>query len=177
MSACPETDAKPIFPRDKMTADIRYTITPVHPEAHLFRVTCTVNHPDPAGQVFRLPAWIPGSYMIREFSRNIVTLTAESAGRSVSITKTDKNTWQAAALPAGRSLSVSCDIYAWDLSVRAAHLDATHGFFNGTSVFLSVEGQTDRPCLVDIRPPSGKAYAHWQVATAMALSPVLVMVK
>src|SRR5690606_12365846 len=148
-----------------MTPEIRYTITPHHPEAHLFRVSCTVERPDPSGQIFRLPAWIPGSYMIREFSRNIVTLSAEAAGRRHSITKIDKNTWRAAPLAAGRSLTVNYDVYAWDLSVRAAHLDQTHGFFNGTSVFLSGDGQTDRPCLVDIRAPAGAD--DWQVATAM----------
>ncbi|MBA4742021.1 MAG: M61 family metallopeptidase [Azoarcus sp.] len=148
-----------------MTPEIRYTITPHHPEAHLYRVSCTVERPDPSGQIFRLPAWIPGSYMIREFSRNIVTLSAEAGGRRHSITKIDKNTWRAAPLAAGRSLTVSYEVYAWDLSVRAAHLDQTHGFFNGTSVFLSVDGQTDRPCLVDIRGPAGAE--DWQVATAM----------
>lgn len=151
-----------------MTTQIRYTITPHHPEAHLFRVTCSVAQPDPAGQQFSLPAWIPGSYMIREFARNIVTLEAEAGGKPVRLTKLDKHTWRAAPVPAGRALSVTYDVYAWDLSVRAAHLDQTHAFFNGTSVFLAVGGQEQQPCLVDIRPPKGKACAKWRVATALA---------
>ncbi|MDX5444971.1 MAG: M61 family metallopeptidase [Zoogloeaceae bacterium] len=151
-----------------MTTEIRYTITPHHPEAHLFRVTCSVAQPDPAGQQFRLPAWIPGSYMIREFARNIVTLQAEADGKPVRVTKLDKHTWRAASVPAGRTLSVTYDVYAWDLSVRAAHLDQTHGFFNGTSVFLAVLGQEAQPCLIDIAPPKGKAYTQWRVATALA---------
>ena len=150
-----------------MTPKIRYTITPHHPEAHLYRVSCTVDEPDPGGQVFRLPTWIPGIYMIREFSRNIVTLKAEAGRRAVRMTKLDKNTWQAAALAAGRSLTVTYDVYAWDLSVRAAHLDQTHGFFNGPSVFLWVEGQADQPCLVDIHRPEGEQYHEWQVATTL----------
>lgn len=151
-----------------MTPQIRYTITPHHPEAHLFRVTCNVAQPDPAGQQFSLPAWIPGSYMIREFARNIVTLEAEADGKPVRLTKLDKHTWRAAKVPAGQTLNVTYDVYAWDLSVRAAHLDQTHAFFNGTSVFLSVAGQEDQPCLVDIRPPKGKAYGQWRVATALS---------
>lgn len=151
-----------------MTPEIRYTITPHHPEAHLFRVTCSVTKPDPAGQQFSLPAWIPGSYMIREFARNIVTLEAEAGGKPVRLTKLDKHTWRAARVPAGQALSVSYDVYAWDLSVRAAHLDQTHAFFNGTSVFLCVAGREEQPCLVDIRPPKGKAYAQWRVATALS---------
>jgi predicted metalloprotease with PDZ domain len=153
-----------------MSAAIRYTIAPSHPEAHLFRVTCTVAEPDPQGQRFSLPAWIPGSYMIREFSRNIVTILAEAQGKAVGLEKLDKHTWQAARVPVGRALTVEYEVYAWDLSVRAAHLDPTHGFFNGTSVFLAVEGQTDRACEVDIRRPEGKAYADWKVATTLPVA-------
>ncbi len=76
---------------------IRYTIVPKQPAAHLFEVTVTVADPDPAGQRFMLPVWIPGSYMVREFARNIVTLRAvNEAGRKVRVEKTDKHTWQAA---------------------------------------------------------------------------------
>lgn len=153
-----------------MSAAIRYTIVPSHPEAHLFRVTCAVTEPDPQGQRLSLPAWIPGSYMIREFSRNIVTIRAEVGGKPVRLTKLDKHTWQAARVPAGQALTVEYEVYAWDLSVRAAHLDPTHGFFNGTSVFLAVEGQTDRACEVEIHRPKGKAYADWKVATTLPVA-------
>jgi len=62
---------------------INYTLFPKDPAAHLFEVTLTVDRPDPAGQAFVLPAWIPGSYMIREFARNIVRIRAESGGRKL----------------------------------------------------------------------------------------------
>lgn len=150
-----------------MTPEILYTITPHKPAAHLFYVTCNVAHPDPEGQSFSLPAWIPGSYMIREFAKNIVSVTAHSEGKQVCLRKLDKHTWKAAPVPVGSSLTVEYEVYAWDLSVRAAHLDQTHGFFNGTSVFLGVVGQEEKSCLVDIRPPAGKAYQPWQVATAL----------
>ncbi|MDR0564744.1 MAG: PDZ domain-containing protein [Azoarcus sp.] len=144
---------------------IRYTLRPARPEAHLFEVRCTVAEPHPDGQRFFLPTWIPGSYMIREFARHIVSLRAETQGRDVAIQKRDKHTWQAAAVPKGEALTLIYEVYAWDLSVRAAHLDTTHGFFNGTSVFLAVEGQLDVPCQVDIQPP--ECGRHWQVATTL----------
>ncbi len=87
---------------------------------------------------------------------------------AIGIRKIDKNTWLCDALQdAGLGLMVRYQVYAWDLSVRAAHLDTTHGFFNGSSVFLCVEGQEDRPCSVDILPPNGEAFAHWKVATTL----------
>ncbi|MGF6857878.1 M61 family metallopeptidase [Paraburkholderia sp. CI3] len=145
---------------------IRYTIVPGNPAAHLFEVTVTVADPDPAGQRFMLPVWIPGSYMVREFARNIVTLRAvNDAGRKVRVEKIDKHTWQAA--PVKGALTLRYEVYAWDLSVRAAHLDDTIGFFNGTSVFLSPLGHEDAQCVVDIQKPQGAAYRGWRVATAL----------
>jgi predicted metalloprotease with PDZ domain len=145
---------------------IRYTIVPSNPAAHLFEVTMTVVDPDPAGQRFMLPVWIPGSYMVREFARNIVTLRAvNDAGRKVRVEKIDKHTWQAA--PVKGELTLRYEVYAWDMSVRAAHLDDTIGFFNGTSVFLSPLGHEDAQCVVDIRKPQGAAYRNWRVATAL----------
>jgi len=145
---------------------IRYSIVPKQPAAHLFEVTVTVADPDPSGQRFMLPVWIPGSYMVREFARNIVTLRAvNESGRKVRVEKTDKQTWQAA--PVNGPLTLRYEVYAWDMSVRAAHLDDTTGFFNATSVFLAAVGHEDAPCLVDIQKPAGPAYRSWRVATAL----------
>jgi predicted metalloprotease with PDZ domain len=145
---------------------IHYAIRPAHPGAHLFHVTVNLQDADPSGQRFMLPAWIPGSYMIREFARHIVRLTALSGDRKVRVEKIDKHTWQCA--PVDGELTLAYEVYAWDLSVRAAHLDDTHGFFNGTSVFLLPLGRDNDGCTVDILPPDGKRYADWRVITALA---------
>jgi len=144
---------------------IRYEIIPARPEAHLYRVTCTVAEPDPAGQRFALPAWVPGSYMIRDFARHVVSIRAASRGRAVAIEKLDKHTWRAE--PVAGPLAVSCEVYAWDLSVRGAHLDTRHAFFNGACVFLRVLGQEAAPCELEIVRPGGARYRNWRVATAM----------
>ncbi|WP_412022546.1 M61 family metallopeptidase [Burkholderia cepacia] len=149
-----------------MTQPIRYSIVPKDLAAHLFEVSVTVADPDPEGQRFSLPVWIPGSYLVREFARNIVTLGAfNDAGRKVRIAKTDKHTWQAA--PVNGALTLRYDVYAWDLSVRSAYLDESGGFFNATAVFLSVAGREDAPCEVDIAKPAGAAFRAWRVGTAL----------
>ncbi len=144
---------------------VRYSVFPKQPEAHLFEVTCTVSQPDAAGQIVSLPAWIPGSYLIREFARHVVTLSAACNGKRVAVSKLDKHTWRCA--PCKGALEITYDVYAWDLSVRAAHLDMTHGFFNGSSVFLMAHGFEHLPCSIEILPPQGKQYKQWRVATAM----------
>ncbi|MGU3778823.1 M61 family metallopeptidase [Burkholderia metallica] len=149
-----------------MTQPIRYSIVPKDLAAHLFEVSVTVADPDPEGQRFSLPVWIPGSYLVREFARNIVTLGAfNDAGRKVRIAKTDKHTWQAA--PVNGALTLRYDVYAWDLSVRSAYLDESGGFFNATAVFLSVAGREGAPCEVDIAKPAGAAFRTWRVGTAL----------
>lgn len=144
---------------------IHYAIRPANPAAHLFHVTVTVERPDPAGQRFMLPAWIPGSYMIREFARHIVRVTALAVETKVRIEKLDKHTWRAAPVPG--PLAVAYEVYAYDLSVRGAHLDEAHAFFNGTSVFLLPLGREQDNCLVDLLPPAGRRYADWKVATGL----------
>ncbi len=148
---------------------VRYRITPIHPEAHLFEVEIDIAKPAADGQLLSLPAWIPGSYMIREFARHIVRIDARDGVRAVPLTKLDKHTWRAA--PCDGALRVRYEVYAWDLSVRAAHLDTSHGFFNGSSVFLKVHGCEQTPCEVDIRPPAGRAYKAWRVATTLPEGP------
>ncbi len=144
---------------------IRHTLRPHDLALHLFEVTLTVDQPDSEGQVVSLPAWIPGSYMIREFARNIVQIRAECDGRKLRLTKLDKHSWRAA--PCNGPLRIVYQVYAWDLSVRAAHLDQTHGFFNGSSVFLKAHGKESLPQIVDIQPPQGDAFAAWRVATSL----------
>ncbi len=144
---------------------IHYHIQPVSPEAHLFHITLRVAKPDLEGQRLTLPAWIPGSYMIRDFARNIVMLKASSHGKQLDTKKLDKQSWQCA--PCSSELLVEYQVYAWDLSVRSAHLDTTHGYFNGTSVFLRVVGQEREPCQVEIQPPEATQFAGWQVATTL----------
>lgn len=144
---------------------IYYSIVPKDLAAHLYAVTVTVNQPDEIGQCFSLPAWIPGSYMIREFAKNIVQISAESDGKKVGLSKLDKHTW--IADECSGPLVVSYEVYAWDLSVRTAHLDQTHGFFNGTSVFLRVQDREESVHIVDIQKPQGEDFEQWRVATAM----------
>ena len=152
-------------PSNKKLQAIRYSIVPKDLASHLFEVTVTVEQPAADGQLFALPAWIPGSYMIREFSRNIVQIRAESQGKQVPLSKLDKHAWRAA--PVAGPLTLYYEVYAWDLSVRAAHLDQTHGFFNGTSVFLRVIGQEAMAHVVDIIRSGDDAAKSWRVATSL----------
>jgi predicted metalloprotease with PDZ domain len=149
-----------------MPGALQYRIWPKDPNAHVFEVSLTISDPDSSGQVISMPAWIPGSYMIRDYARHVVSIRAESDGLAVGLRKLDKSRWQAE--PVERELTVVADIYAYDPSVRGAHLDTTHAYFNGPCVFFSVAGQEDAPCDLEIVAPDDPLGKDWRVATSMS---------
>ena len=142
---------------------ITYSLEPFDPAGHRFRVAMTIPRPDPAGQVVSLPAWIPGSYLIRDFARHVEAISAHAGATRLAVTKVGNHSWRVASC-AG-PLRITTVVYAWDLSVRGAHLDESHGFFNGTSVFLQARGAEHLPCRVTLLPAPPPL--HWRVYTSL----------
>lgn len=145
--------------------NITYTVDLYKPNAHILSITLTIANPDKNGQVVSLPAWIPGSYMIRDFAKNIINIKASSNDKKIALEKIDKSTWKAEATPS--SVRFEYQVYAWDLSVRSAHFDMTHAFFNGTSVFLMPHGFENEASIVTINQPVDTKYTDWKVCTSL----------
>ena len=144
---------------------ICYRIDVADAHAHLFEVTLHVPRPA-AEQRLSLPAWIPGSYLVREFARHVSALRARQGTREVPLEQLDKATWLARCNGVAK-LVVVYRVYAFDTSVRCAYLDAGRGFFNGTGVCLRVHGREDEPHALAL----GRLPAGWQAATAMPAMP------
>jgi predicted metalloprotease with PDZ domain len=140
-----------------------YRVEAADPAAHLFQVTLTVAQPE-AAQRLSLPAWIPGSYLLREFARHLQKLGARQDGKAVAVQQLDKATWQIDCVPSS-PLVLTYEVYAFDNSVRTAWLDAQRGFFNGTSLCLRVHGQEKSPHELELVAP--RAYPHWEAATGL----------
>ena len=148
------------------TAAVHYRIECADLHAHLFAITLTVDAPLAQQQV-SLPVWIPGSYLVREFSRNLQSLSARQGRRRLALLQLDKHSWQVDCAP-GEPLVLRYEVCAYDNSVRTAWLDADRGFFNGTSLCLQVEGHADAPHTVDLVAPTlAKGAAPWSCATAL----------
>ncbi|HEX4586331.1 MAG TPA: PDZ domain-containing protein [Burkholderiaceae bacterium] len=144
---------------------VRYAVRPADPGAHLFHVTVSLERPDPQGQSFALPTWNPGSYMIREFARHVVRMTALAGGRKLRVEKLDKHTWRCARTD--DEVTLAYEVYAFDMSVRAAYLDPEQAFFNGAALFLAPLGREQEDCRLDILPPAGERAGNWQVITGL----------
>jgi predicted metalloprotease with PDZ domain len=160
---------------------ISYQITPENPNNHLFKVTITFD--TKAGTVYQLslPAWLPGSYMIRDFAKNIIEISAKDQQKqTISLTKIDKQSWQLTA--PNNKITIEYQVFAFDLSVRTAYLDNQRAFFNGSSTFLAISSNEpsitstevpvnnqqqplNLPCHLTINP--AKSHDNWRVATGL----------
>ncbi len=149
----------------QLTAPLIYHVSLLHPEAHSYRVRLTIPQPDPQGQRLRLPAWVIGSYLIRDLAKHVLSFTAQCHGVSIASHKQDKHTWVCA--PCAGLLVVEYTVYAFDRSVRGAYLDLRRGFFDGASLFLEAVGVTPAPCHLHLARPYDPRLSRWQAATAM----------
>jgi predicted metalloprotease with PDZ domain len=140
---------------------IRYDVDVGAAHRHTFSVELRIDRPG-AEQRLSLPAWIPGSYLVREFARHLSGLSAEQGGTALPLQQLDKATWLARGV-AGAPLVVRYRVYAFDTSVRAAFLDVARGFFNGTGVCLRVEGLEGAPHVLAV----GGLPEGWEVATTL----------
>lgn len=152
---------------ERSTINYRVEVADLH--AHLFTVTLTLPQPR-REQIVSLPVWIPGSYSVREFSRHLQNLHAFQEGHALAVRQLDKARWQIACHAASETpapLILHYQVFANDPSVRAAFLDATRGFFNGTSLLLKAKGHDDVPCVLEIvrGETIADAIAPWSVAT------------
>ncbi|MBA2674888.1 MAG: M61 family metallopeptidase [Ramlibacter sp.] len=134
-------------------------------QAHLYHVTLSIAQPQ-AQQRLSLPVWIPGSYLVREFSRHLQRLTARQDGKPVAVQQIDKCNWLVDCVPSS-PLVLGYEVYAFDNSVRTAWLDNLRGFFNGTSMCLKVHGQEAQPHELELVAPA-KDGAAWDAATGLA---------
>ena len=149
--------------KNPVAVAVRVEIADTH--AHLFSVTLTIARPA-ARQRVALPVWIPGSYLVREFARSLFGLQAsQKGGLPLACSQIDKCSWQIECNPK-KALVVSYQVHARDNSVRSAWLDAERGFFNGTSVFLRVEGQQQLPHTLEIARPTHAS--DWSLATGLS---------
>ncbi len=152
----------------KIPTALHYRIEAVDVHAHLYDVTLTIAQPA-ALQRVSLPVWIVGSYMVREFSKQLMGISALQGKRNIAVSQLDKNSWQIDC-DTSQPITLHYQVHAHDNSVRTAWLDTQRGFFNATSLCLQVDGQHSATHILDVQPP--KHASDWKVATG--LTPVKV---
>jgi predicted metalloprotease with PDZ domain len=143
-----------------MSEPVRYRVSMSRPHSHLFEVEATFP-PAHDELVVCLPVWTPGSYLVREYSRHVQDFTVvDASGAPVKFERLDKRSFRIAS----RRQSVTCKyrVYANELTVRTSHLDGTHGYFNGATLFFYAEALRHHPCRVTVVEPKG-----WRTTVAL----------
>lgn len=147
-----------------MNAVVRYTVTLADPRAHRYDVRCQLAD-QPGAVTFRLPGWLRGSYLVRDFAKHVLALHASRGGEPVRIERLDKNSFR---VDGAGSVELHYGVNAFDESVRKAFLDTRRGFFNGSSLFYCPQGFELARFEVRIERPLDPVCAGWRVATTLS---------
>jgi predicted metalloprotease with PDZ domain len=144
--------------------EISYQVAMPQPTSHLFEVTLEVKNWNFSVLDLKMPVWTPGSYLVREYARNVQEFSAKSSrdGQILSSQKLSKNHWQIKTEGISE-IAVNYRVFANELSVRTNHLDGTHGYFNGAALFLFIPGLEKEPIAVTIIVPQ----PDWKVSTSL----------
>ena len=143
--------------------EVRYQLELADLAGHYIDVTLEFVPQAHQPVVMALPAWIPGSYMIRDFARHLLDIRAEDADGPLTLTQLDKQRWS--LTPGLLPVTVQYKVYAFDLSVRANYLSSEIAVINPAATCLQVQGLEYQPHQISIL--RGQAPTHWQVATGL----------
>ncbi|WP_163782291.1 M61 family metallopeptidase [Myxococcus vastator] len=132
---------------------VRYRVSMPRPHTHLLEVEASF--PGGASELDAvLPVWTPGSYMVREFARQVQDVTAHAPdGTLLPVRRADKRTWRVEAK--GVAVTLRYRLYANELTVRTNHLDGSHAYFNGAATFLYTEATRGLEHHVTVDAPAG----------------------
>ncbi len=141
---------------------VLYRVSLEERHSHYYRIEADFPVADAELDV-QLPVWTPGSYLVREYQRHLQELTAtDEHGHSLLVRKIDKSTWRIRASVAHERIRLGYRVYAYDLTVRAAHLDGSHAYWNGAPLFLYAPTLRERAIEVTLPLPNG-----WHTTTAL----------
>ena len=148
------------------SSDILFTVSMPRPWTHLLevemqmRVPANLNVPNDTDLI--MPVWTPGSYLIREFERNVQDFAASDAnGRTLTWAKTDKDTWRVNTNGV-RQWRVFYRVYANEFSVRTNELNSDHAFWNNAALLMYPNGRLNAASTLRVIAPSG-----WKIATGL----------
>jgi len=147
--------------------EVRYQLELADLAGHYLDVQLELLPHDNLAMHLTLPAWIPGSYMIRDFARHLLDIRAEDQAGPLPLMQTDKQSWQ--LQHRGQLVTVFYRLYAFDLSVRANYLSADIAVINPAASCLQVVGQQHLPHVVTVK--RGQAPQHWQLASGLSRDP------
>lgn len=134
--------------------NISYTVTFPEAQAHYADIEMDIKGLSQNYIDLKMPVWTPGSYLIREFSKNVESLVADAAGKQLPVVKVRKNIWRV-TLAGNTNIKVCYRLYAFEKSVRTSFIDESHAFLGTSGMFMYPEGMINQPSIIHIVPYKG----------------------
>ncbi|WP_242689277.1 M61 family metallopeptidase [Pedobacter sp. SYSU D00535] len=134
---------------------IAFNVSFSEPQAHYTDVEMVLSGLTKDVMDVKMPVWAPGSYLIREFAKNVEGFSAIGANnKSLLSEKISKNTWRINTAK-NQTVRVKYRVYCFEISVRTSFVDAAHAFLSPTGIFMYVDGMIKQPATVSIEPAKG----------------------
>jgi predicted metalloprotease with PDZ domain len=138
----------------KSQVKIGFEVSFTEPQAHYAEVEMNISGINKDYVDVKMPVWAPGSYLVREFSKNVEGFKASAAGKPVKFEKVRKNIWRIYGAKANQ-LKINYRVYAFEVSVRTSFVDASHAFLSSTGIFMYPDGHLKSPSTVKVVPYQG----------------------
>jgi predicted metalloprotease with PDZ domain len=147
---------------------IEYYLSMDQPQTHYFDVVMKLSNFDAKTKQqgfidLKMAVWTPGSYLIREYAKNVESVSVTSDSKTVKSDKINKNSWRVRLLASSNEATVKYRVYANELTVRTSFIDDSHGYLNPACVFMYVNEWRQVPSTITIKP-----YKNWTtISTAL----------
>lgn len=145
---------------------IAFEVSFTEPQAHYADVQMQIAGNKQSYVDVKMPVWAPGSYLVREFAKNVEGFKAiDAKGQPLHAEKINKNTWRIQADKKDQ-IRINYRVYAFEISVRTSIVDASHAFLSPTGIFMYPDGALNQSSTVTIKP-----FETWSKVTT-GLAPV-----
>ncbi|WCT11956.1 M61 family metallopeptidase [Mucilaginibacter jinjuensis] len=143
---------------------ISYEVTFPEAQAHYADIEMNITGLAQNSLDLKMPVWTPGSYLVREFAKNLESFGVEANGKNIPFVKTRKNIWHINTTGIS-AVKVKYRMYSFEISVRTAFIDVTHAFLSTSGMFLYPDGMLMHPSTIHIVP-----YKNWdKVSTSLEM--------
>jgi predicted metalloprotease with PDZ domain len=136
------------------TANITYTVTFPEAQAHYVDIEMNISGLSQATLLLKMPVWTPGSYLVREYEKNVESFSVTENGSPLSFVKTRKN-WWSINTQGKTAVIVKYRVYCKEISVRTSTVDVMHGFLSCSGIFMYPDGMLHSPSTIHIVPYKG----------------------
>jgi len=136
------------------TGVVGYQVSIHNPHTHYFEVEIKISNYDADFIDVKMPVWTPGSYLIREYAKNVEDFAAYAGNekKPLEFNKINKNTWRIMHQKV-RDVVIKYQVYAFEGTVRMSYLDEHHAFIMANTLLMYVDDLKNNSSVLKINFP------------------------